>query len=248
MMRFCTVTIAKTHFLIVMERYSEIIDKDPREIVLLRGRGCAYKKCAFCDYHLDSSTDEDENYALNAEALARVTGRFFELEVINSGSVFELDGRTLALIRTVCADKGIRTLHFEAHYMYRNRLDEIRRYFAGIRVLFKLGVETFDYRLREEVLHKGIPERDPHALSVGFDEANLLFGLSGQTAASMTSDIETGLSCFKRVCVNIMCENTTSVKPDRDAIDVFMREVYPVYKDNARVDILINNTDFGVGA
>ena len=45
-----------------------------------------------------------------------------------------------------------------------------------------------------------------------------------------------------------MCENTTSVKPDGAVADVFLRKVYPLYKDDPRVDILIENTDFGVGA
>ena len=231
-----------------MQRYSEITEKRPREIVLLRGFGCAYKRCAFCDYHADCSTNVAENFALNSDVLARVTGKYSELEVINSGSVFELDGRTLSLIRSLCAEKGIKTLHFEAHYMYRNRLDEMRRFFGGTEVLFKLGVETFDFDLRERVLTKGIGERDPHLIAAGFDEGNFLFGLAGQTAESMARDIELGLDCFKRICVNIMCENTTEIKPDLAVIDEFMREVYPAYNDDSRVDILIHNTDFGVGA
>ena len=36
-----------------MERYSVITEKNPREIVLLRGAGCAWRRCRFCDYHLD---------------------------------------------------------------------------------------------------------------------------------------------------------------------------------------------------
>ena len=41
-----------------MQRYSTITEKNPREIVLLRGRGCRYRRCAFCDYHEDASCDE----------------------------------------------------------------------------------------------------------------------------------------------------------------------------------------------
>jgi len=44
-----------------------------------------------------------------------------------------------------------------------------------------------------------------------------------------------------------MVENTTSVKPDPDVIRSFLQELYPLYKENDRVDILIDNTDFGVG-
>lgn len=33
----------------------------------------------------------------------------------------------------------------------------------------------------------------------------------------------------------------------KKVIKEFLNEVYPKYKDNKRVDILLNNTDFGVG-
>ena len=44
-----------------------------------------------------------------------------------------------------------------------------------------------------------------------------------------------------------MTENTTLVSPDPEVIRIFLRDVYPVYKDEERVDILLENTDFGVG-
>lgn len=230
-----------------MERYSVITQKNRREIVLLRGSGCAYRRCAFCDYHLDCCTDERENFRLNKSVLDRVKGEFGNLEIINSGSVFELDGDTLDYIKTVCAARGVRTLHFEAHFMYRDKIDALRKLFDGFDLKMKLGLETYDYDLRERTLKKGIPERDPKAIARNFDEANFLFGLTGQSADTMIYDIETGLENFERICVNIMCENSTAVLPDMSVIDEFMSAVYPLYIDNPRVDILINNTDFGVG-
>ncbi|MCH5164991.1 MAG: radical SAM protein [Clostridiales bacterium] len=231
-----------------MVRYSEITDKRPREIVLLRGMGCAYKLCTFCDYHLDMSKNEQENFALNSEVLSHVTGKYGELEVINSGSVFELDKKTVELIKTTCEVRGIKVIHFESHYMYENKIAALRKEFEAFTLKMKLGLETFDFDFRENVLKKGIPERNPDLISRNFDEANFLFGISGQTAQSMKRDIELGLTYFERICINVMCDNSTEVKPDRGVTDVFMRELYPIYKDDARVDILIENTDFGVGA
>lgn len=230
-----------------MKRYSVIQKKNPREIVLLRGKGCAWKKCRFCDYHLDADPDEEADFALNTAVLGQVTGRYGDLEVINSGSVFELDNKTMALIREICSAKGIGTVHFESHYLYRSRIPKLRADFAPVSLKMKLGLETFDRRLREDVMHKGIEEDDPALISEHFDEANLLFGLTGQTADTMERDMELALSYFERVCVNVMCPNSTEVKPDREVIGVFMDRIYPRYADDARVDILINNTDFGVG-
>ena len=52
-----------------MKRYSIITQKNPREMVLLRGRGCFYEKCSFCDYYIDKSDNEEDNFALNSRVL-----------------------------------------------------------------------------------------------------------------------------------------------------------------------------------
>lgn len=232
-----------------MIRYSVITEKNPREIVLLRGAGCVWKKCAFCDYHMDASPDAAANFALNRAVLARVTGEFQKLEVINSGSFCDLDEQTMQEIERVCREKGIKTLHFECHWMHRREIPALRARFEalGIRTRLKIGVETFDRSYRESILHKGIGVSDPAEIAELFDECCLLFGLSGQTAASMQHDVETGLANFDRVCINVMVENTTDIKPDPAVIRTFCESVAPHYQNDPRVDILMENTDFGVG-
>jgi len=230
-----------------MERYSVIRDKNPREIILLRGEGCFYKRCAFCDYHIDKCPDKHANYELNRSVIDRLTGLYGELEVINSGSVFELDDDTLDYLKSVCKDRGISIIHFESHYLLRDKIPALLDRFSGFTIKMKIGIETFDYDLRENVLLKGIPSHDPEDITRGFQEANFLFGITGQTVSSMMYDIRTGLDLCERICINIMCENSTSIKPDKEAIDAFVNEIYPSIKDDPRIDILLNNTDFGVG-
>lgn len=230
-------------------RYSIIHNKKPREIVMLVGNGCKWRKCRFCDYHLDSSPDEEANFKINQEVLSNVTGVYGELEVINSGSFVDLNEKTIELIKNTCCAKNISTIHFECHYMHRDEVNNFKKSFLdiGVKCLIKLGLETFDYELRENVLIKGIDEKNPEVIAEYFDEINLLQGIAGQNAESMIYDIETGLRYFDRVCVNIMTENEMPVKPDKKVIDEFMNKVYPIYKENSRLDILLNNTDFGVG-
>lgn len=232
-----------------MERYSEITLKNPREIVLLRGSGCKWRKCAFCDYHFDFSLDENENYRLNSSVIERITGKYKKLEVINSGSFCDLDHLTMEAIISKCVEKEISEIHFECHWLHRNEIPSLREYFGakGIDVKIKIGVETFDRDFRENILVKGIDESDPEIISPAFDEVCLLFGITGQTADSMINDIQIGLQYFERVCVNIMCENSTKISPDREVISEFVSRVMPLYVDSQRVDILIENTDFGVG-
>ena len=232
-----------------MERYSVITEKNPREIVLLRGSGCKWRRCSFCDYHLDFSTGENENYELNKAELDKVTGKYNKLEIINSGSFVDLDENTIQLIRKKCVDKMTKEVHLECHWMHRESIDAFKKFFEekGIRVKIKIGVESFDYEFRENVLIKGIDEKSPEVISEKFDEVCLLMGLTGQTKESMLYDIETGLKYFERVCVNIMIENRTKIKPDKDVIEIFNKNIYDLYAKNDRVDILMHNTDFGVG-
>lgn len=232
-----------------MQRYSVIKEKNPREIVLLRGRGCRYRRCAFCDYHDDASCDEQANLKINTEALAQVTGRYGCLEVVNSGSFNELDSSTMKALLAVCSARKISIIHFECHWLYRRHIPALRSAFSeiGVQVKMKIGVETFDAAYREDVMHKGIKETDPEKIADGYNECCLLFGLPGQTVESMKNDIETGLRYFERICINIMVENTAPLQPCDAVREIFVNEIYPLYKENPRVDILLHNTDFGVG-
>ena len=114
-----------------MERYSIIHDKFPREFVLLQGTGCRWGRCAFCDYHTDAS---DNPFEVNRAVLEQVTGQYGVLDIINSGSCFELDDQTIALIQRIVQEKKIHTLWFEAHWMYRLRLEEFRQKIIGDRL------------------------------------------------------------------------------------------------------------------
>jgi hypothetical protein len=232
-----------------MIRYSIITEKNPREIVMLRGSGCVWKKCRFCDYHLDKSSNEAANFALNAAELSKVTGQYHTLEVINSGSFCDLDAKTFEMIEVICRKKQIDTLHFECHWMHRHLIAPLKERFAaiGVTVKIKLGVETFDALFRESYLVKGITTDSPEEIARYADEVCLLQGIPGQTKESMIADIETGLAFFERVCVNIMVENKTRIKPDPHVISIFAHEVAPRYENDPRVDILMENTDFGVG-
>ena len=230
-------------------RYSVIKEKNKREIVMLRGQGCVWRRCRFCDYHTDSSKDEAANFNLNAKTLSHVNGIYGKLEVINSGSFIDLDEKTLKLIQETCIQSNISQLHFECHWMHRDAIPRLKADYAkkGITVKIKTGVETFDSLFRESYLDKGISTDNPAEIAKWFDEACLLFGLPGQTAESMENDIQTGLRYFERICVNIMQKNSRPILPDPTVIQQFQTQLYPKYKTDPRIDILLNNTDFGVG-
>ncbi len=228
-----------------MERYSKITNKNQREIVLLKSRPCAWGKCRFCDYIHDNSRNIDEMVALNQEVLGCVTGEFGVLEVINSGSCFELPMQTLEDIRRTVQEKNIGRLFFEAHWIYRSRLDEMREFF-GIPITFKTGAETFDYDFREKYLNKHADFQDAAELSRYFDSPCLMVGIQGQTKEMIQYDIECLKKYFKLGTINVFTNNSTDVKRDDALVDWFMKE-YAYLQQDPTVEVLYENTDFGVG-
>ena len=228
-----------------MERYSVITQKFPREFILLQGTGCKWGKCTFCDYHTDTS---DDPYAVNREVLDKVTGEFGVLDVINSGSCFELDKQTVAHLQRIVAELGIRTLWFEVHWMYRKRLEEFAKLFPGVEVKFRCGVETFDVNLREK-WKKGIPaEVDAHQIARYFHGVCLMCCTKGEDFSHIESDIQTACTHFEYMSVNVFCSNTSHELRDDEMVARFMSEIYPKYNQHPKIEILVENTDLGVGA
>lgn len=230
-------------------RYSIVEVKNKREIVLIKGKGCTWRKCRFCDYHLDYNVNQEENFKLNKGLLDRVNGIHKHLEIINSGSFVDLSNETMDYIETTCIKNNINELYFECHYRHRNEIKPLKERFKknNIDVFVKIGMETFDYYFRESYLMKGIDTKEPKDVAEYFDEVCLLQGIPGQTVESMINDIETGLKYFHRVYVNIMQENGKPIKPDPKVIKLFLEQVYPKYINNKDVDILLDDEAFGVG-
>ena len=227
-----------------MERYAVIQTVQPREFVLLQGNGCKWKQCTFCDYHADLSADP---YSVNKQVLDCVTGIYGVLDIINSGSAMELDVQTIEEIMRVVEQKHIHTLWFEAHYMYRHKLTKFAEQFEGVEVKFRCGIESFDGALRE-LWQKGVnADVGVEDVAKYFQGVCLLCCTEGDTQERILRDIALAKQWFEYASVNVFCENTTLVKRDEDLVKWFVEKVYPKLKQSKKIEILINNTDLGVG-
>ena len=232
-----------------MERYSKIQEKDKREFLLLVGSGCKWSRCQFCNYHEDREKDENKQNKINQEVIDQITGEFGVVEANESGSIFELSKYTLDYLLKKCQEKEVHTLIMECHNMYKRKIPEFRKrcQALGITLKIKGGVETFCIPFREEVLNKNFGTETPEQLSKTFQQVNLLVGVKGQTLEQIQQDIEIGLTYFERICINVYKQMEGLLPADKDLQERFKKEIYPVYKENQRVDILLENTDFGVG-
>lgn len=227
-----------------MQRYSLITDKFPREFLLLQGTGCRWAKCTFCDYYSDRS---DSPFEVNRKVLEQVTGKYGVIDIINSGSAMEFDDETIEMIKEVVKSKDIGTIWFEAHYMYRHRLEEFAKQFAPAVVKFRCGVESFDPVLRTG-WKKGMPA-DVTAADIAkyFKGVCLLCCTVGDSKERIINDIATAKRHFEYFSVNLFCNNTTAVKRDEELASWFVKELYPTLKVDNQLEVLIENCDLGVG-
>lgn len=228
-----------------MDRYNKITNKNNREIVLLRAFPCVWGKCSFCDYIDDNGRNEEELNKLNKEVLDNITGEFGVLEVINSGSCFEIPKETLGYIKKIIDEKGIKLLFLESHWCYRNKLDEMRKFF-NIPIIFKIGIETFDYDFRNKFLNKNAKFKDPREVQEKFQSVCIMVGIKGQTKEMIKRDMDIVQQYFKYATINVFVENTTDIKRDEELVKWFRKE-YRYLDKHPTIEVLYNNTDFGVG-
>lgn len=226
-----------------MERYSLITEKMPREFLLLQGTGCVHKACRFCHYYNDAS---DKPFEVNKFEIEKITGLYGVLDIINSGSAPEMDDDTLSLIYERALQTGIHTIWFEAHYMYHASLEDFRKRFDGIDIKFRTGVESFDNDFRQN-MNKGFPDVTPEEIRESFDGVCLLVCVKGQTKEGIIRDVDIAAQNFDYFSVNVFCPNSTDVELDEDLYKWFVEELYPKIKDIPNAEILIENTDLGVG-
>ena len=228
-----------------MERYSHILEKDKREIVLLKSRPCIWGKCSFCDYIEDNDVDQKENQKINDEVLNKITGQYGVLEVINSGSFFELPDETIERIYKIIGEKKIKRLYIEAHYLYKKKIKALREKFK-IEIIVKTGIETFNDEMRNNVLNKNIHFDKIEEILEDFDSPCLMVGIQGQTKEMIRKDIEILTKYFDHGTINIYRNNSTPIKRDEELIKWFDEEYHDL-KNDKKYDYLGIPTDFGVG-
>lgn len=227
-------------------RYSKYRGKLPREVLLLRGLPCVWSRCSFCDYIDDNTTDQSLIESVADENLARVTGEFGRLMVINSGSIQELPLSVRTKIRDLIHAKGIAEFWTESYWAYRRQYEETRRFF-GVQTHLFLGVETFDDELRNGVLNKSMHWSGPDEVAKATDSICLMIGFKGQTPEIVRRDIALMLDKFKYGIVNLFTENRLSNGLMDEEIKAWFAEEFVWLEKEPNVNVLWTNTDFGIG-
>ena len=131
--------------------------------------------------------------------------------------------------------------------MYRNCLARFAARFAPVTVKFRCGIESFDAAQRER-WNKGIPQSVTAAdVARYFNGVCLLCCTTDDSPERIAADIDTARRHFEYFSVNLFCNNGTAVKRSEEMVRWFVSELYPVLKDDPKIEVLIDNTDLGVG-
>jgi hypothetical protein len=166
--------------------------------------------------------------------------------VINSGSIQELPLSVRRKIRDLLQAKGIGEFWTESYWAYRKDYERTRRFFEVDTHLF-LGVETFDDDLRNGVLNKAMHWSDPADVAEATDSICLMIGFRGQTRETVRRDIDILLSKFRYGIINLFSENRLSDGLMDEEIKAWFREEFSWLENEPHVNVLWQNTDFGVG-
>lgn len=227
-------------FLCPMKRYGVVNDsKEQMEVILLRGSGCTWGKCRYCDYQKDFTVDQMSNYKVNKKVINKVTGKFGKLFVIDSGSFVELDVLTLTYLRDKVYEKGIKTLILEGHWQHRRSIPLMRKIFEGIDLEFNVGAESFNIEYREKVMKKGMGKVTAKDVSKYFNRVNIMTGMEGQTLEMLEKDIEQSLQYFDVISLNVFVPNTTDVKRDEELIkEFYSSDLYKKCMANKKIRVL----------
>ncbi|MFY9534211.1 MAG: radical SAM protein, partial [Clostridium sp.] len=147
--------------------------------------------------------------------------------------------------KKIIDEKKIKKLFLESHWCYKNRLQEMRDFF-GIEIIFKIGVETFDNNFRNLVLNKNANFKTVDEVKENFQSVCLLVGIKGQTKEMIQRDINLVLENFKYATINVFINNSTEIKRDEELVQWFA-DNFRYLEDYQYIEVLYNNTDFGVG-
>lgn len=122
----------------------------------------------------------------------------------------------------------------------------MREYFAAQEVRYRIGIETFDDEFRAQVLNKPFPTTDIVQLAEDFYACCLLICIQGQSKKQILDDIQLAKKHFNVITINVFINNDTPIKRDEDLVKWFVNDIYPSLKDDANLEILLDNKDLGV--
>ena len=84
-------------------------------------------------------------------------------------------------------------------------------------------------------------------ISEYFNGACFLVCVEGQLKESIINNIKLAFKCFEYFNVNVFMENSTPIKKDKQLEEWFVKKVAPELEKCANIEVLVNNTDLGVG-
>ena len=95
-------------------------------------------------------------------------------------------------------------------------------------------------------MNKNAKFKVPREVKEKFQSVCIMVGIKGQTKEMIKRDMDIVQEYFKYATINVFVENTTDIKRDEEIVKWFRKE-YSYLDNHPTIEVLYNNTDFGVG-
>ena len=109
-----------------------------------------------------------------------------------------------------------------------------------------IEIKHLDIQFKQQVIFKNANFKTVDEVKESFQSVCLLVGIKGQTKEMIKRDINLVLENFKYATINVFINNTTDVKRDEELVQWFT-DNFKYLEDYQYIEVLYNNTDFGVG-
>ena len=96
------------------------------------------------------------------------------------------------------------------------------------------------------ILNKNAKFKTVDEVKENFQSVCIMVGIKGQTKEMIQRDINIVLENFNYATINVFINNTTEIKRDEELVQWFA-DNFRYLEDYQYIEMLFNNTDFGVG-
>ena len=114
------------------------------------------------------------------------------------------------------------------------------------RILLKLSGESLMGNKQHGIDDQRLSEY-AEQIAEYFQGVCLLCCTQGEEKEHIIQDIALARQHFEYFSINLFCNNTTPLQRDNQLAEWFIQEIYPTIQHDPHIEILLNNTDLGVG-
>ena len=224
--------------------------RDGEAVVILKSFRCAWGKCTFCPFFLESSNNLADVIKTNEKIIELLRKAVREhnitkITIFNGGSFFELPLKTILDLAELAQGKTI-GIETRPEYLTINNVDKLMSLLKPRELEIRIGLEVWDEHIRNKVLNKGIPQKEVYRIielrkhiKEKYGEkikfiAYILFGIEGISQEAIIESIDK----FNKTFDGVIALKYRKILPNHPNETHIPKELLKTIKDKCtKIDI-----------